>query len=229
MTALSDHQHLPHLPLVIEIQGLKATLLKAGRLLVEAALVPTVLLAVLLHTAGLPWALGSALGWMMLTVGLRWSRDRHLPGTLLLCAGMLSGRAAVALATSSAFIYLVQPVLGSILMGLLFMGSAFVGRPVTIRLARDFVHVPLHVLERHSVRRMFTQVALLWGASRIADAGMNFGFLRTSVDAGMMSRGLLSPVLTIATVTICAAWGIRALRREGVSVRLVPAPARVAA
>jgi hypothetical protein len=221
--------HLAHAqPLVIEIQGLRDTLLRAGRLLVEAALVPTLLLAVLLHTAGLGWAMGSALGWMVLTVVWRWTRDRHLPGTLLLCAGMLSGRAAIALATSSAFLYLLQPVVGSVCMAVLFLGSACMGRPVTVRLARDFVHVPVHVLERKNVNRMFTEVALLWGASRVADAGMNISFLHASVDAGMLSRGLLSPVLTAGTVAICVFWGVRALRRDGVSVRLVPAVARTA-
>jgi hypothetical protein len=221
LTAASTAE-LPQ-PLVIEIRGLRATLLRAGRLLVEAALVPTVLLAVLLHTAGLGWAMGAAMGWILLTVAFRWTRDRHLPGTLLLCAGMLSGRAAIALATSSAFIYLLQPVVGSVLMGFLFLGSACMGRPVTVRLARDFVHLPVHVLERRNVNRMFSEVALLWGASRVADAGMNLSFLHSSVDAGLMSRGLLSPVLTLATVAICAAWGVRALRRDGVSVKLVPA------
>lgn len=217
----------PHLfaePLVIEIAGLKATLLKAGRLLVEAALVPTVLLATLLHVAGLPWALGAALGWVYLTVLVRWLRERHLPGTLLLCASMLSGRVAVALMTSSAFVYLLQPVVGSVCMAGLFLVSAALGRPVTIRLARDFVHVPVHVLERRAVRRMFSEVALLWGASRLADAGMNLSVLHfRGVDAGILSRGLLSPVLTLTTVAVCTFWGWRALRRDGVALRLVPA------
>lgn len=220
---VSTRHHLAE-PLVIEIAGLRATLLKGGRLLLEAALIPTALLALLLHVAGLPWAMGAALGWVYLTVVVRWLRERHLPGTLLLCAGMLSGRVAAALATSSAFVYLLQPVLGSVLMAVLFMGSAMIGRPVTVRLARDFVHVPVHVLERHAVRRMFSEVALLWGASRLADAGMNLGFLHSGVNAGLLSRGVFSPMLTLVMVGVCTAWGWRALRRDGVSLRLVPAP-----
>lgn len=209
--------------LVVEIAGLRATLLRAGRLLLEAALVPTALLAVLLHVAGLPVALCSALGWCYLVVALRWFRSRHLPGTLLLCASMLSGRVALALITSSAFVYLLQPVVGSVVMAVLFLGSAALGRPVTMRLARDFVTLPAHVLARHGVRRMFTQVALLWGASRLVDAGMSIGFLHSGIDAGLLARGLFSPMLTVLTVGVCAAWGWRALRRDGVSLRLVPA------
>src|SRR4051794_19575439 len=59
-------------PLIVEIEGLRKSLLHGLRLLVEAALVPTMLLAVLLHVAGLPVALGSAVGWCYLTVMIRW-------------------------------------------------------------------------------------------------------------------------------------------------------------
>lgn len=218
-------------PVVVEIHGLRPTLLRAARLLIEAALVPTALLAILLHTAGLPVALGAAVGWCYLTVAFRWYRSRHLPGTLLLCAGMFSGRAAVALATSSAFIYLLQPVVGSVVMALLFLGSAALGRPVTVRLARDFVSLPAEVLARRGVRRVFTKVALLWGASRVADAAMNVGFLHWGVNAGLLSRGLLSPLLTALTVALCTWFGWRAMHRDGVKLKLVrtPAPAATSA
>jgi hypothetical protein len=212
-------------PVVVEIHGVRATLLRALRILVEAALVPTALLAILLHSVGLPAALGAAVGWCYLTVAVRWYRSRHLPGTLLLCAGMFSGRAAVALATSSAFIYLLQPVVGSVVMALLFLGSAAVGRPVTVRLARDFVSLPAEVLARRGVRRVFTRVALLWGASRVADAAMNVGFLHFGVDAGLLSRGLLSPLLTAVTVGLCTWFGWRAMHRDGVKLKLVRTPA----
>jgi hypothetical protein len=222
------HDHVAE-PVVVEIHGLRATLLRAARLLVEAALMPTALLALLLHYANLPIALAGAVGWCYLTVAFRWYRSRHLPGTLLLCAGMFSGRAAVALATSSAFIYLLQPVAGSVVMALLFLGSAALGRPVTVRLARDFVTLPGHVLARRGVRRVFTKVALLWGASRVADAAMNISFLHWGLNAGLVSRGLLSPMLSVVTVALCTWFGWRALHRDGVKLRLVrnaaPAPA----
>jgi hypothetical protein len=219
---------------VVEIHGLRKTLLHGARILFEAALVPTALLALLLHYYGLPVALGAAVGWCYLTVAFRWYRSRHMPGTLLLCAGMFTGRCAVALATSSAFIYLLQPVAGSVVMALLFLGSAALGRPVTVRLPRDFVTLPGHVLARRGVRRVFTRVALLWGASRVADAAMNISFLHFGVNAGLLSRGLLSPVLSVATVALCTWFGWRALHRDGVKLRLVrhpsptPAPAPAA-
>jgi hypothetical protein len=199
--------------------------LRALRLFAETVVVPTALLWVLLPTAGLVVGLLAAVSWCFLTVAVRWVAGRRLPGTMLLCVSMLSGRAAIALATGSAFVYLLQPALGSGLMALLFLGSAVIGRPITLRLARDFVHLPHHVLARRPVKTMFVQVALLWGLGRLVDALMSVVFLHWSVNAGLLSRGVFSPVLTVLTVAVCTLWGWRSLRREGITLRLRPAPA----
>jgi hypothetical protein len=103
----------------------------------------------------------------------------------------------------------------------LFLGSAAIGRPVTIRLARDFVTLPAHLFHRRGVRRVFTQVAMLWGGSRLLDVGMSLGLLHWGVDAELLSRGLLSGTLTALTIVICTAWGWRAMHRiPGVTLRL---------
>jgi hypothetical protein len=207
---------------VIEIGHLRPALVRAARLFAETVMMPTALLFILLHTVGLVAGLCAVLGWCAVTVGVRWLSGRHMPGTLLLCVGMLCGRACLALLLSSALVYLLQPVVGSAFMALLFLGSAAIGRPVTIRLARDFVALPTHLFHRRGVRRVFTQVALLWGASRLLDVGMSLGLLHYwGVDFGLLSRGLFSGLLTALTVVVCTAWGWRALRRiPGVTLRL---------
>src|SRR5262245_13079801 len=204
----------PHPPVhVIHIGALRPTLLRAGRLMLETVLVPTALLIMLLHTVGLLAGLYAVLSWCVFTVAVRWIGGRHLPGTLLVCAGSLCARATVALLLSSALVYLIQPVIGSIFMALLFLGSAVLGRPITMRLARDFIALPGHLLHHRGVRRVFTQTAALWGVGRLLDAGMNLGSLRFGITAGLLSRGLLSGVLTALMIVVCAAWGARSLRR----------------
>lgn len=205
---------------VIELGELRPTVLRAGRMLIETVVVPTALLTILLHTTGLIAGMAAAMGWCLLTVALRWIFGRQVPASLLLGSCVVASRAAVALATSSAFVYLLQPALGSALMSLLFIGSALLGRPVTLRLARDFVALPQHILDRREVRRMFTQVAVLWGLSRLIDAIMSLGSLQHGLDAGLLSRGVLSPTLTVLAVAVCAYWGMRSLRRNGIIVRL---------
>jgi len=209
-----------HHPLEVHLGELRSTLLKSVQLFVEALLVPGVLFAVVLHTAGLFPALGASLGWCYLVGGARWLRGGRLSGTMLMCIGMMSGRAIIAFATSSALLYLLQPVVGSICTALLFVGSALFGQPITMRLARDFVSIPAHVLARRGVRRMFTEIAILFGVSRLADAGMTLSFLHFGVSAGMLSRSICSPLLTLCTIGVCTVWGFRRLRREGVRVRL---------
>jgi len=213
----------PGVHLVVEIAAVRPTVLRAIRLCAETVVIPTLLMAVLLRTSGLVAAVGSALGWCALSVAVRWVSERRLPGTLLLCAGVLSTRACVALATSSALIYMMQPVLGSCLMAALFLGSALFGRPITERLARDFVALPPEVLNRRGVRRLFSEVAVVWGLSRLADAGMNFGFLRWGIEQALLSRGLLSPLLTALTVLFCTWWGVRRFRREGIRLKVARA------
>lgn len=208
---------------VIELGELRPALLRAGRLLVETAVVPTVLLLVLLNTSGLLAGAASAFGWCLLSLVLRWIFGRRLPASLLLATLVVAERGLVALATSSAFLYLLQPAIGSALMSLLFIGSAAIGRPVTLRLASDLLALPDHIVARREVRRMFTQVALLWGLSRLLDAAMSIGSLRLGLDAGLISRGVLSPSLTVVAVVLCTLWGIRSLRRCGITVRLAPA------
>jgi uncharacterized membrane protein len=212
--------------LVIHVGEIKPALVRAARLFLETVLIPSGLLYLMLNTFGLVAGLSSVLGWCALTVSIRWIRGRHLPGTLLVCAGMLCARATIALMLSSALVYLLQPVIGSIVMAVLFLGSALFGRPITMRLARDFVKLPTNLFHHRGVRRMFTQVAVLWGVGRIIDAAMSLACLRYGVDFGLLSRGLFSGLLTAVMVISCAAWGAWCIRRlKGVTLRFGASPA----
>ncbi|GIF73397.1 hypothetical protein [Asanoa siamensis] len=215
---------------VIEVGAIRPALVRAARLFAETVLVPTGLLYLILHTAGLLPALLSVLGWCALTVGIRFIAGRHLPGTLLVCAGALCARALVALALSSALVYFVQPVIASVFMAILFLGSALLGRPITMRLARDFVSLPVALQTHPGLRRVFIQTAALWGLGRLVDAGMSIGFLHMGLDFAVLSRGVFSSLLTVVMIGVCAAWGIRSLRRmPDVTFRFGRRPAAPAA
>lgn len=211
--------------LVVEIPHMRATVVRAAVIALETAIIPTILLMLLLRYVGLAAGLSAVLGWCAFVIGTRRMLGKELPRTLLLCTGMLAGKAAFALVTSSAVVYILQPVAGSILMCLLFVGSAAMGKPITARLARDFVHLPAELFTHKAVRKVFVNVALLWGGSRLIDAAMTVGFLHWSVEAGLFSRGVLSGLLTALTVAVCASHGWRRLRSvPGITLRLGQKP-----
>lgn len=194
--------------LVIDRVFVRESVLRGGRLLVETVVVPSLLLYGCLQTVGQVWGLVSILLWCALTVAVRLRQSRSVPKTLLLAVLMLAGRTTIALTLSSVYLFLLQPIAGSLFMALIFLGSAALGRPVTMHLARDFVALPVAFFQDRRARRMFTEVSILWGLSRLLDAGMSVGFLHSGgVGAGVLSRGLLSTTLTVATVAVCVYWG----------------------
>ncbi|MBO0844958.1 MAG: hypothetical protein J2P22_06025 [Nocardioides sp.] len=208
---------------VIELGDLRPTLARGVRLLLETVVVPTLLLYCFMLTVGAFDGLLAVLGWCVLTVAVRVSTVRRVPGTILLVLTMLAARAAIALALSSVYVFLLQPIAGSMLMAVLFIGSALIGRPITMRLAQDFVHLPERLVGDARVRRMFVQVSLLWGLSRLLDAGMSLGVLHFGLAAGVFSRGVFSGMLTAMSIGACAYFGWSRLHRiEGVRVRFNP-------
>jgi hypothetical protein len=213
----------PHVEHVIDLGDLRPTLLRGVRLLLETVIVPTLLLYVCMLTVGAFPGLVAVLGWCVLTVSVRMVTMRRVPGTLLLVFTLLAARTGIALALSSVYVFLLQPIAGSMLMALLFIGSALLGRPITMRLAQDFVHLPERLVLDDRVRRMFVQVSLLWGVSRLLDAAMSLGILHFGITAGVFSRGVFSGVLTALSIGVCAYFGWSRLDRiEGVSFRFGP-------
>lgn len=216
-------ERTPHDPMVehvIELGDLRPTVLRGLRLLLETVVVPTLLLYCFMLSVGAFQGLLAVLAWCVLTVGVRMYTVRRVPGTLLLVFTMLVARTVVSLALSSVYVFLLQPIAGSMLMAVVFIGSALIGRPITMRLAQDFVHLPERLVGDVRVRRMFVQVSLLWGLSRLLDAGMSLGILHFGVAAGVFSRGVFSGVLTALSIGACAYLGWSRLRRiEGVSFR----------
>jgi hypothetical protein len=205
---------------VIDLGDVRPTVLRGLRLLLETAVVPTLLLYAGMLTVGALAGLVAVLVWCVLTVGVRMATARRVPGTLLLVLTALVARTSLALALSSVYVFLLQPVAGSLLMAVLFIGSAVVGRPITMRLAQDFVRLPARVADDARVRRMFVQVSVLWGVSRLLDAAMSLGVLHFGVAAGVFSRGVFSGLLTALSVGVCAYFGWSRLHRiEGVEVR----------
>jgi len=197
------HEH------TIAIGHVGTVVARALLMLAESVLVPTAILYGCMRTVGTAAGLIGVLAWCGATMLTRLVSGRRVPSTLLLVVGILVARTSIALACSSVWLYLLQPVAASVLMSLVFVGSALIGRPVTRRLAQDFVHLPERLLADRRMRRVFIEVALIWGLSRAVDAAIGLDSMHWGAGVSVLARGVLSSGLTALSVGVCVVWGWR--------------------
>jgi intracellular septation protein A len=181
--------------------------------LLEATLIPLGLFYGGLELLGLWGALLAALLWSYTSLLRRLVTRRRVPGMLMLGIAGLTARTALALATGSAFVYFLQPTLGTALVAAVFLGSALLGRPLTLRLAADFMPLPETLLAHHGMRRFFHRISLLWAAAFLANAGISLWLLVSqSLATFLWTRTVTSLTLTCLAAVISTYWFRRCVR-----------------
>jgi len=115
-----------------------------------AAVVPSVCFVVGRHLWGLSGAIGLALGWnATCQITRRW-RGHDWSGLLVLGSISLVLRAAAALALHSAQVFFLAPALVTLVMGGIYIASAFFNKPLLSRVVDDLV--PDSVLDTSNPR-----------------------------------------------------------------------------
>jgi intracellular septation protein A len=181
--------------------------------LLEATLIPLGLFYGGLELFGLWGALLAALLWSFSSLLRRLVSRRRVPGMLMLGIVGLTARTALALATGSVFLYFLQPTVGAGLVAGVFAGSVLLGRPLALRLARDFLPLPEALLARRGVRRFFQRVSLLWAAVFLANAGIGLWLLVSqSLATFLWTRTVASLALTGLAVVVSTWWFRRCVR-----------------
>ena len=189
----------PHFP----IPRLTALARHATPHILEATLIPLALFYGGLRLVGLWGALIAALLWSYSSLLRRLLMRRRVPGMLLLGIVGLTARTGLALATGSAFLYFLQPTLGTGLVATIFIGSTVLGRPLAMKLANDFMPLPESLLAHAGVRRFFHRISLLWAGVFLANAGISLWLLVSqSLATFLWTRTVTSAVLTAAAVAI---------------------------
>ncbi len=181
--------------------------------LLEATLIPLGLFYGGLKLLGLWGALLAALIWSYTSLLRRLVTRRRVPGMLMLGIAGLTARTALALVTGSAFLYFLQPTVGTGLVASVFLGSVLLGRPLALRLAADFMPLPEALLAHHGMRRFFLRVSLLWAAVFLANAGISLWLLVSqSLATFLWTRTVASLTLTCMAVAISTYWFRRCVR-----------------
>jgi len=207
------HRHAVHLPPV------RSLLRQGGMRVAEATLVPLGLFYLVLQFVGLRWALVAALAWTYLVIVVRLLRRERVSALLLIAAAMLTVRSAISFATGSAFFYFLQPTLGNFLVGVLFLISVPLGRPLAGRLASELCPLPAHVLDRRAVRTFFARITVLWALVNIANGSTAlWALLSSSLGGVLLARTLGSLTIVAAAIGLSYVWFRRSLRSEGLTL-----------
>ena len=186
----------------------------------ESALAPAALFYVILSAVDLRGALLAALAWTYLALARRLLTRRRLPGILLITSALLTLRTVTALATGSAFVYFLQPTVGTFLVATAFLVSVPAGKPLAERLARDLCPLDPELCKRPFVRRFFLRISLLWTAAFLTNAVLGLWFLLSeSVGNFVLLKSTVPLVVSGAAIALSIFSFRRVLRGEGIALR----------
>lgn len=200
---------------------LRSMFLSIGKQVLEGTLVPALIFWSVLHLVGLVPALLAALGWCYLAIARRWVRGVAVPAVLIVGGLLFTTRTGVALAFDSTFVYLLTPTISAFVLACAFLGSLLVGRPLTERFARDFVGLPAHITALRPVEVALRRLCWVWAAASVINGAVALQLLLGHhVDAVLLARSLMTPLLSAAAIAACILMGRRALHSEGIHVHL---------
>ncbi len=192
--------------------------------LVEATLIPAALFYTALSVWGFGAALAAAMCWAYGAMACRWLLRRPIPPILMLAAVALGLRTLVAVASGSAFLYFLQPILGTTVVAAVFLLSILIGRPLVARMAADFCPLTPDVAARPAVARLFTRLTALWAAVNLASAAATLGLLVSlPVAKFVITKTIASLTLTVLGVVVTICLSLRTARHEGLVAALVDA------
>ena len=167
----------PSPPAVSKISVFFAVVARSAPRLIEASLIPSALFYCALVTIGIGAAYGVAILWLYGTVATRLIRRRRVSPLLLLAAIGITIRTIVAVASGSTFVYFVQQVLGSLVVGCVFLASVALRRPIVEALAHDFWPLTPEMRAHPSVVRLLRRLTFLWAGVNLAIFAATFTLL----------------------------------------------------
>lgn len=217
--APSAHRHTLRLP------SLGASLRHARPALLEGVAGPVAAFYVGLAIDGTRAAIVAALCWSLAVLARRALRRERVPTIVLVGALLLILRSVISWLTGSAFLYFVQPAGGTVLVGLAFLISAVLGRPLTERFANDFCPLGPELRSWPAIRRFFRHIAVLWALVMLADAGIVLWLLVTaSLKVFVLERTLASWGCYAFGIAVSTIYFVRVLRRHGIRVTFAARP-----
>jgi intracellular septation protein A len=149
-----------------------------------------------------------------------------LPGLSL---GIVAVQAVVGFATGSAELYLAQPAIVGVVVGLVFLGSAFTTRPLAGLVAADLLRAPASAENTPGFQRAFRVVTLVWAGYLLARALGRLAVLAfVSVEWFLVVTAVSGAPLMAVLALWSGAYALRALRGDAAAAWLVEGLVEVA-
>ena len=168
--------------------------------LVEATLIPALLVYGFVALGSLTLAMVSALAWTCGVLAWRRLTRRSIPGVLLLAAAGLSVRTVVGISSGNPIVYFVQPIAATMVLAVVFLGTLLTDRPIIARLAVDFCPLSPEVAVRPAVIRLFRELTVMWAAVHVATAVATFALLISLPTATFIA----TKTVTCVAISSCA-------------------------
>jgi hypothetical protein len=208
------------LPHVIEMPGWRPIVRHAAARMFLVTLLPMAVFYATLSLFGLRTAaVVTAFLYYAALLG-RVVRKKPILAAALLAAGLLSLRTVVVFCTGSAFLYFIQPVIGTVAVATVFAASAIAGRPVLDRLAHDFCEFPEELSTQLRQARFFTVLSVVWAATYTVNAiGTLWLLTSASLNGFILFKSVLGPVITLAAAGASYVAFVLSVRRQNISIR----------
>jgi Protein of unknown function (DUF3159) len=142
-----------------------------------------------------------------------WERRHERSGAAATTGLVIAlAQAAAGLATGSAVAYFAPGVLVNAALGVGFLGSVAIGRPLAGVFAQDMHAFPAVITASRTFRRVFGQISVAWGAYLLARSALRLVVLVwASVDLFVLVNIVTGLPLTFALMTWSFWYGRRRL------------------
>lgn len=192
----------------------RALLLGSGPRFARDAFGPVLAFYLVWKVAGLVPAIAAST--VVSVLAWRHERGRGRPGVLArVSLGIVVLQAVIGLAADDARVFLAQPVLVNAAYGLVFAGSAVLGRPLAGVFAGEMYPFPPEVRASATFRRVFGRVSLAWGAYLLVRSALRLLTLTMlSVDAFVGINLVTGVPLTVALMSWSVWYAGRGFRRS---------------
>ena len=182
--------------------------------ILDGAVLPLALFLIVDGIAGIWFAMLAGLGWSGVAILRRVRRSRRVPAMIVVGTATLAVRSTLVLTTGSAFLYFLQPTLGTAVIAVGFLVSVSIRRPLSSRFAGDFLTLPREVLSEPRVHTFFMHNSLMWALVGLLNASIAYSLLISVTPATFAAvQTALFLTVTILAVGISVLWFRRSIGR----------------